>query len=122
MVSQKLVREKPEAVKGLVRAINRAMREVAANPDEAIALLAATEPLIDKSIEKRRLLYVLKTLVDTPEARELGVGDIKDARMAAAISTIVESYELPRSPAVAEVFDRSFLPARSDRVLPSPVN
>ena len=32
MVSQKLAKEKPEAVKGLVRAINKAMRDVLANP------------------------------------------------------------------------------------------
>ena len=82
MVSQKLAKEKPEAVKGLVRAINRAMKEVMANPDAAIELLAKKEPLINKDIEKRRLIYVYKTLIDTPEARELGVGDISDARMA----------------------------------------
>ena len=68
MVSQKLAKEKPEAVKGLVRAINRAIKEVMANPDAAIELLAKQEPLINKDIEKRRLIYVYKTLIDTPEA------------------------------------------------------
>ena len=33
MVSPKLAKEKPEAVKGLVRAINRALKDVMANPD-----------------------------------------------------------------------------------------
>src|SRR6201991_4969644 len=46
MVSQKLAKEKPEAVKGLVRAINRAMKEAIANPDAAIELLASKEALI----------------------------------------------------------------------------
>ena len=41
MVSAKLAKEKPEAVKGLVRAINKAMKESVANPDAAIELLAA---------------------------------------------------------------------------------
>src|ERR1700681_2869365 len=48
MVSAKLAKEKPAAVKGLVRAINRALRETMADPDAAIALLAATAPLINK--------------------------------------------------------------------------
>jgi NitT/TauT family transport system substrate-binding protein len=122
MVSAALAKSKPEAVRGLVRAIARAMREVVANPDAAIDLVAATEPLVNKSIEKRRLLYVLKTLIDTPEAREIGVGDISDARMAGAIATMVEAYELPRSPTVAEVFDRSFLPPKAERTLPAPGN
>ena len=96
MVSQKLAKEKPEAVKGLVRAINRAMKEVIANPDAAIELLAKQEPLINKDIEKRRLIYVYKTLIETPEARELGVGDVSDARMAGAAATIAEAFELPK--------------------------
>jgi len=115
MVSAKLAKEKPEAVKGLVRAINKAMKEAVANPDAAIELLAAREPLINKDIEKRRLIYVYKTLIDTPEAREGGIGDINPARMSAAIDTIAESYELPRKPAVDEVFSRAFLPGKADR-------
>ena len=99
MVSQKLAKEKPEAVKGLVRAINQAIKEVMANPDAAIELLAKKEPLIKKDIEKRRLIYVYKTLIDTAEARELGIGDISDTRMAGAAATIAESFELPKVPA-----------------------
>jgi NitT/TauT family transport system substrate-binding protein len=120
MVSAKLAKQKPEAVMGLVRAINRALKETIANPDAAIDLLAAEEPLINKDIEKRRLNYVYKTLIDTPEARELGIGNIKDTRMATAIATIAESYELPRTPTSADVFDRSFLPPRADRTPPEP--
>jgi NitT/TauT family transport system substrate-binding protein len=115
MVSAKLAKEKPDAVKGLVRAINRAVKETMTSPDAAIDLLAAEEPLINKDIEKRRLIYVYKTLIDTPEAHELGVGDVKDARMTSAIATIAESYELPRVPTAGEVFDRSFLPAKAER-------
>lgn len=122
MVSSKFAKEKPQAVKGLVRAINRAMKEVLANPDAAIDLLAAKEPLINKDIEKRRLLYVTKTLIATPEATELGVGDIKDDRMAEAISMIVGSYDLPRKPTVADVFDRGFLPGKDERMLPAMAN
>jgi NitT/TauT family transport system substrate-binding protein len=116
MVSQKLAKEKPEAVKGLVRAINRALLETMANPDAAIDLLAQTEPLINKDIEKRRLIYVYKTLIDTPEAHSLGVGDVNDARLATSIATIVDAYGLPRVPSVSEVFDRSFLPPKADRM------
>jgi NitT/TauT family transport system substrate-binding protein len=116
MVSQKLAREKPEAVKGLVRAINRAMKEAIANPDAAIDLLASKEALIKKDIEKRRMLYVYKTLIDTAEARSLGIGDVSDERMAGAAATIAESFELPRVPKPGDVFSRAFLPAKADRM------
>jgi NitT/TauT family transport system substrate-binding protein len=119
MVSQKLAKEKPEAVKGLVRAINKAMKDCLANPNAAIDLLATKEPLLNKEIEKRRLVYVAKTLIATPEAAEIGVGDISDKRMTDAIATIAAAYELPRSPAVGDVFNRTFLPAKGDRMLPA---
>jgi NitT/TauT family transport system substrate-binding protein len=116
MVSQKLAREKPEAVKGLLRAVNRALKEVMASPDAAIEMLAGKEALIKKDIEKRRLIYVYKTLIDTAEAREIGIGDVSDARMAAATATISQSFELPKAPAPADIFSRAFLPPKAERM------
>jgi NitT/TauT family transport system substrate-binding protein len=122
MVSPKLANERPEAVKGLVRAINQAMREVLANPDAAIDLLAKKEPLLNREIEKQRLLYVARTLIATPEAAELGAGDVKDARMNDAVDAIAAAFELPRKPAASDVFNRSFLPPKSERTLPRIAN
>jgi NitT/TauT family transport system substrate-binding protein len=118
MVSPKLAREHPEAVKGLLRAINRSLKETVESPDAAIELLASEEPLINKDIERRRLTYVYKTLIDTPEARELGIGDVSDGRLKSAISTIATSFELPRAASPADIFDRAFLPAKADRMPP----
>jgi NitT/TauT family transport system substrate-binding protein len=119
MVSPKLVKEHPEAVKGLLRAINRSLREAVENPDAAIELLATEEPLIKKDIERRRLLYVYKTLIDTAETRELGIGDVSDDRLRSAIAAIATSFELPRLPNPGDIFDRSFLPAKADRIPPA---
>jgi NitT/TauT family transport system substrate-binding protein len=118
MVSRRLATEKPEAVKGLVRAINRAMREVLASPDAAIELLAKQEPLLNAAIEKQRLIYAARTLIATPEAAELGIGDVNEQRMAQSVDTIVAAFELPRAPAVTDVFSRSFLPPKAERVMP----
>jgi NitT/TauT family transport system substrate-binding protein len=115
MVSAQLAKEKPQAVTGLVRAVNRALKECVAQADACIDNLARQEPLINKDIEKRRMLYTLKNLVFTPEASDIGLGDIKDDRMARAIAQLNESYGLPRNPAPGEVFNRSFLPPKADR-------
>ena len=117
MVSPKFAREKPDAVKGLVRAINRALKECVAAPDEAIAVLTKAEPLINKDIEKRRLTYVYDTLIATPEAARLGIGDVDDARLGRNIAVITESYELAKPPAPGRVFDRAFLPPATERKL-----
>jgi NitT/TauT family transport system substrate-binding protein len=116
MVSPKLIKDHPEAVRGLVRAINRALKETVTDPNAAVDLLAQVEPLINKDIEKRRLVYVYKTLVDTPETRALGLGDVDDTRLDTGIATLVQTYNLPRTPKAGEVFDRSFLPPKADRM------
>lgn len=116
IVSQKLAKEKPEAVKGLVRAINRSVKEVMANPDAAIEMLAKREPLLKKDIEKRRLIYVYKTLMDTPEARKIGIGDVSDERVAESAVMIKEAFNLPRLVKPEDVFGRSFLPPKADRM------
>jgi NitT/TauT family transport system substrate-binding protein len=116
MVSAKLAKEKPEAVRGLIKAINRALKETMADPDAAIELLAKQEPLLNKSIEKRRLVYVYNSLIDTPEAQALGIGDVSDTRLANSSAVIAESYGLTRTPAASEIFSRAFLPPKADRL------
>ena len=99
--------------------LNRSLKETVTNPDAVIDLLAGEEPLINKDIERRRLLYVYGTLIDTPEAHELGIGDVSDTRLKSAIATIATSFELSRQPPPGDIFDRSFLPARADRTPPA---
>jgi NitT/TauT family transport system substrate-binding protein len=120
MVSQKLYREKPEAVRGLLRAINRALIEVAADPSAGMAELAKVEPLLRPEIERPRLVYFLEKQMITPETTALGIGDIDDKRMTSAIATVADAYGLARKPELREVFDRSFLPARAERELKMP--
>ncbi len=115
MVSKALATENPEAVRGLVRAINRAMKAVAADQAAGVALAMAQEPLLNAQTEARRLDFALSRHVLTDEVASNGLGDIDDARMAEALALLVKTYDLPRAPAPGEVFDRSFLPPLDDR-------
>ncbi len=117
MVSQKLYKEHPKEVAGLVRAINRALLEVAAHPDEGIAELQKVEPLLKPDIEKARMIFFLEKQIMSPEEKSIGLGDIDDKRMAGAIKTVADSYKLPRTPSIAEVYSRAFLPSKGERML-----
>ncbi|SDG27897.1 ABC transporter substrate-binding protein [Pelagibacterium luteolum] len=117
MVSRQLADNNPDAVEGLTRALNRALIEVANDPDAAIALLMAQEPLLDAELEKLRLMYALETHFVTPETDELGMGAIDPERMATAIDVLVQTYELAETPTVEHVFDSSFLPPVQERAL-----
>jgi NitT/TauT family transport system substrate-binding protein len=115
LVSQALIRERPQTVAGLVRAIHKGIRDTAADPDAAIAALARREPLINRDLEKRRLLYALRTTMLTPEVLANGFGDVSDARLASSINQLKAAFDLPRAPAIGEVFDRRFLPPVAER-------
>jgi len=117
MVSKALITEKPKAVAGLVRALNRAMIEVAADPEAGVKLMMKVEPLMKEDIELKRLVYALKTHFVSKETDANGIGDVSDARMEKAIKLLVDTYKLPNTPKVADVFNRSFLPPKSERML-----
>jgi NitT/TauT family transport system substrate-binding protein len=117
MVSRQMATENPEAVAGLTRALNRALIEVAQDMDAGMEVLAAVEPLIDTDIEKLRFDFALRTHFVTNETAANGMGAIDTARMAAAIDILVDIYDLPRTPAVEEIFDATFLPPLDARQL-----
>lgn len=117
LVSPQLIKDKPQVVAGLVRAIHKGLRDAAQDPDAAIDALARKEPLINKVIEKRRLQYALRQVIVTPETQRAGVGDVQDARLQRAIAQVAEAFELPRQPVAGEVFDRRYLPPLADRQL-----
>jgi NitT/TauT family transport system substrate-binding protein len=120
MVSQRLACENPEAVRGLVRAVNRAMLEVVRDPTEGVRLMGRIEPTINETIERQRVEYAFCIVIATPEAVRLGAGDLDDARLTKAIGQTVEVFGLTRTPTPPEVFNRSFLPPAAERVLTPP--
>jgi NitT/TauT family transport system substrate-binding protein len=120
MVSQKLIRENPKAVAGLVKAINKAMIEMTANPAEGGKVMNRVEPTVNAEIEARRIAFTYKAHMLTPETQKLGAGDVSDERMAKAIAQIGEAFELKSTPKVEEVFNRSFLPPAAERKLLEP--
>jgi NitT/TauT family transport system substrate-binding protein len=115
IVSRKFVKEHPEAVKGFLGALNHGIKDAIADPQAAIDAVAAREPLIKPAIERARLDATLTDEMTHPEIAKIGIGDISDERMAKAIDILVKAKELPRTPQVTEIFDRSFLPPASER-------
>jgi NitT/TauT family transport system substrate-binding protein len=117
MVSRKLMTSNPKAVAGLVRAVNKAMIAIAKDQNAGMKAAVNYDNLINVEVEKRRLQYSFDKLIVSPEMKEIGVGDVKDDRMARAIGIIVEGYQLARAPAPSEIFSREFLPPRNERDL-----
>jgi NitT/TauT family transport system substrate-binding protein len=103
MVSPQLLEENPEAV--LVRAINRAVQDVIADPEAAVARLADVESLIDVELEVERLEFALDELIRSEETMANGIGAVDMDRLARSAGIIAELYDLPATPAAETVFD-----------------
>ena len=110
MVSPKLLEENPEAVRGLVNGIAKAMADVLVNPQEGIDIITATEPLSNGELEMKRLQFALDNLIFSDESKVNGIGAIDVERLTRSITTIKELYDLPETPEAEDVFDASFLP------------
>lgn len=117
MVSRKLMTENPKAVEGLVRAVNKATIEIGKDQEAGMAAAQNFDNLINMKVEKRRLQFAYEKLMVSPEAAEIGVGDLKDERLKRAIDIVVAGYGLTRAPEPKEIFSRAFLPARDQREL-----
>lgn len=117
MVSRKLLEDHPEAVAGLVRAINKAVMEVLADPAMGAATVKAQEPLLNKGLEEKRLDFALKYLITSPESMKLGVGAVDMDRLARSIGVIQKIYGFDAAPEASAIFTDAFLPPLSARTL-----
>jgi NitT/TauT family transport system substrate-binding protein len=114
VVSKKLVKDNPQAVRGLIAAINHGLEDALKDPDAAVAAVAKREPLIKVAVERERLDATLKDEMNHPEIAKIGVGNVDPARLKRSIDILVDADNLPRTPAVGEIFTPDFLPPTSD--------
>jgi NitT/TauT family transport system substrate-binding protein len=117
MVSQKLIKENPKAVAGLVRAVNQATLDVGKDIPGAMNSVMKYDALVDRGVEQRRLKFAYEKLMLSAEAKEIGAGDVKDDRLKRSIGMVVSGYGLARTPEIGEIYSRQFLPPRGEREL-----
>ncbi|MCB8748112.1 ABC transporter substrate-binding protein [Rhodoferax sp. U2-2l] len=113
--SRSFARDNPKAVTGFIKAVNRAINDTLTNTEAAMDTVMKREPLLKREVEKERLLATIKEEMNHPEIARIGLGDVDPERLKRAISMVVDANSLPRTPSNAEVFDRSFLPPRTER-------
>jgi NitT/TauT family transport system substrate-binding protein len=117
VVSRQLARDNPAAVAGLLRAINRGVADMLREPDAAVAAVTRREPLINAQVERARLDATVRDEMNHPEIGRIGLGDVVDERFTRGIEILAQAQSLPRTPAMAEVFDRRFLPPLAERIM-----
>ncbi len=112
-----MIKKHPDAVRGFVRALNKAFFYVLDHRDEGIEAAMKRERLMKPEVEMPRLVETIDWLILSPEMKEIGMGDVKDDRLKRSIKIVSETFGLKRTPDASEIFDRSFLPPKADRML-----
>lgn len=116
MVSREMIDENPEVVHGLVRAINRGVADVLADPEAGMDAVMAQEPLINREVETARLAATIEDEMNHPELADVGLGNIDESRMREAIDIVVAAYGLSHTPELETVFSTDFLPPEEERI------
>ncbi len=117
LASTAFAEENPDAVQGFLRAFNRALGDTLADPEAAIEYVQRRDGLINVEMETRRLKLALESVVDTPDAREFGVGGVDEERLVQAIQLVADAYDLPTLPSPDQVFNSRYLPPVETRML-----
>ena len=116
-VSPKFLKKHPDAVRGFIRATYKAARDTVLKPELAIAAAKKFEPLVDEAVEADRLRLGVSCCILTPNVKKDGYGDVDMARLQRSIEQAALAYGLKNVPKAEDMFDRSYLPPKSERFI-----
>jgi NitT/TauT family transport system substrate-binding protein len=115
LVSPKFAAEKPEAVKGFLRAFLKGLKDTVNDPASAVDAVIKRNDVAKKDVELERLRMALHDNIITPEVKADGYGGIDLERLDKSIDQIALTYAFKSKPKGTDIFDSSFLPPVDDR-------
>ena len=114
VASPKLLKENPAAVKAFLAAFAKGAKEVMANPAVAIESVKARDGIIDSKLETRRLQLAIDTVINTPDARTEGFGNINAGRMALMASQVSDAFNTKTRVSPDAVWNGTLLPTTAE--------
>ena len=120
IVSAKLLKDNPAAVKAFLQAFTKGARDVIAKPDAAIEYVKARDGIINVALEQRRLRLAIDTVINSPDARSEGYGQVKAPRLALMASQVSDAFGTKTRVSADAVWNGSFLPSAAElNILPA---
>ena len=115
IASRTFIEQKPKIVAAFVRAANRGLKAMIADPDAATAAVKKANPLIDEGTERQILGILLRDVIVTPETQMNGLGAVTTPRLSEQVDAISSTMQLKSKPPLDRVFTADFLPPEADR-------
>ena len=120
IATPKIIKENPAAVKAFLQAFTKGAKDVMAKPDAAIADVKARDGIINVPMETRRLQLAIDTVINSPDARAEGFGQINPGRLALMASQVSDAFNTKTRVNPDAVWNGSFLPTKAElNVLPA---
>ena len=121
IATPKILRENPAAVKAFLSAFAKGAKEVIANPAAAIEFVKQRDGIINTELETRRLKLAIDTVINSPDARAEGFGQLNPGRLSLMASQVSDAFNTKTRVNPDAVWNGSFLPAKAElNVLPAP--
>lgn len=117
IVNAKFAAEKPEAVRGFLRAFLKGLKDTVKDPTAAVDSVIKRIEGTRKEVELERLQMALRDNILTPEVKANGFGGVDPARLDRSVDQIALTYNFKVKPKAADVFDEQFLPSAADRAV-----
>lgn len=115
LAATKLMADKPQAVRGFLKATNRALLECLADPVGAMQFVKRREPMVDEKVEAERF-KITAGYVATADARNHGLGDVRPELVRAQVAEVSQTFALKQAPNADALYNLSFLPPKAERL------
>ena len=121
IATPKILKENPAAVKAFLSAFTKGAKDVIADPAKAIEAVKARDGIINTELETRRLKLAIDTVINSPDARAEGFGQINGGRLSLMASQVSDAFNTKTRVKADDIWNGSFLPtAKELDILPKP--
>jgi len=114
IASPKILKENPEAVKAFLKAFTKGSKDVIANPAKGIESVKARDGIINTELEVRRLKLAIDTVINSPDARKEGFGQIQGPRLALMASQVSDAFNTKSRVNPDAIWSGSYLPSAKE--------
>jgi NitT/TauT family transport system substrate-binding protein len=114
IASPKFLKENPAAVKAFLVAFAKGVKDVIADPGAAAQHVKARDGIVNLELETRRLKLAIDTVINSPDARAEGFGQIAAPRLALMASQVSDSFNTKTRVNPDAVWNGSFLPTKAE--------